>query len=159
MGIEAGPLTAAVELAATLCRRFEGFRARPYLCPANVWTIGYGTTRYEDGTPVRPTDPSVTVAQAEAILRADLARFLAQVLAASPGLAAARPGVLAAILDFTYNLGNGRYRASTLKRRVDAGDWDGACVELMKWVMGGGRVLAGLVARRRAEVELIRAAA
>lgn len=62
----------------------------------------------------------------------------------------------AAIADFCFNLGTSRYKASTLKRRVDAGDWEGAADELAKWVWGGGKKLPGLVARRAAEVELLR---
>lgn len=148
----------AIEIAADLCRQFEGFRSLPYLCPAGVWTIGYGTTRYEDGRPVQPGDQAVTVERAERLLLADLERFLATLLSSSPRLATAPPESLAAILDFTYNLGIGRYRASTLRKRVEADDWQGGCVELMKWVMGGGRVLPGLQKRRRAEVALIQGA-
>lgn len=148
----------AIELAAGLCRPFEGFRARPYLCPAGVWTIGFGTTRYEDGRPVLPTDPAITLAQAEAMLQVDLGRFLVQLLAASPVLVTAPAEVVAALLDFVYNLGIGRYRASTLRKKAEAGDWDAVIGELMKWVRGGGKVLRGLVLRRQAEVDLIRSA-
>ena len=75
-------------------------------------------------------------------------------LKASPGLLA-RPRALGALTDFAYNLGVGRYRGSTLRRRVDAGDWDGAREELAKWTRGGGRVLPGLVRRRQAEAVLM----
>lgn len=141
--------------AAALCRRFEGFRAAPYVCPAGVWTVGYGSTRHEDGRAVAPGDAPVTPEQAEALLQLDLSRFLVQLLAASPSLAAAPVGAQAALLDFIYNLGAGRYRASTLRRRAEARDWAGAAAELMKWTRGGGRELPGLVARRRAEVALL----
>jgi GH24 family phage-related lysozyme (muramidase) len=50
----------AVELAAALCRRFEGFFSHPYLCPAGVPTIGYGATYYEDGRKVTLRDPPIT---------------------------------------------------------------------------------------------------
>ena len=60
-----------------------------------------------------------------------------------------------AIADFCFNLGTTRYKASTLKRRVDAGDWHGAAEELEKWVWGGGKKLPGLVARRKAEANLL----
>ena len=62
---------------------------------------------------------------------------------------------LAAITDFVFNLGPVRLRASTLKRRVNARDWEGAKVELRKWVFGGGRKLPGLVIRREAEAALL----
>lgn len=65
------------------------------------------------------------------------------------------PGAMAAILDFTYNLGSGNLAGSTLRRRINAGDKEGARQELMKWVKGGGKVLPGLVRRRGAEAVLI----
>ena len=65
------------------------------------------------------------------------------------------PGPLAAILDFTYNLGSGNLAGSTLRKRILADDKEGAKVELMKWVKGGGKVLPGLVKRRAAESALI----
>lgn len=149
----------ALALAATLCRRFEGFRAAPYLCPANVWTIGFGSTRDAAGRPVTPDHPPITQDDAEWLMREDLARFMVAVLAASPSLAAAPAGALAgalaAMTDFAYNLGAARYRASTLRRRVDVQDWAGAREELAKWTRGGGKVLPGLVKRREAEAALL----
>lgn len=62
---------------------------------------------------------------------------------------------LNAIVDFAYNLGVGRLQTSTLRKRINAGDWEGAKAQLMLWVRGGGRVLPGLVARRKAEAELL----
>lgn len=144
----------ALQLAAALCRRFEGFYPRPYLCPAGVATIGYGTTRYEDGRRVTLLDAPVDQARAEALLGHWLAaEFMPAVRAACPG--ADTPGRVAALLDFAYNLGAGNLRASTLRRRVNAQDWEAARVELLKWVRGGGRVLPGLVSRRRAEATLL----
>jgi lysozyme len=143
----------AVELAATLCRRFEGCYLRPYLCPAGVATIGYGATRYLDGRQVLLTDPPITRDAAERMLVLQLERvYMPQALAACPGLTGGR---LAAITDFTFNLGVGALRASLLRRRANAGDWGAVPGELRKWVRGGGRVLRGLVLRREAEIELI----
>ena len=62
---------------------------------------------------------------------------------------------LAAMVDFTFNLGAGRLQTSTLRRRINQMDWRGAALELRKWVHGGGRVLPGLVARRQAEIALM----
>jgi lysozyme len=62
---------------------------------------------------------------------------------------------LAAIVDFTFNLGAGRLQTSTLRRRVNQRDWTAAGQELRRWVYGGGKVLPGLVTRREAEVALI----
>jgi lysozyme len=60
-----------------------------------------------------------------------------------------------AIVDFAYNLGTGRLQTSTLKRRINAQDWEGAKEQLMLWTKGGGRVLPGLVKRRTAECRLL----
>ena len=147
----------ALNLAAGLCRQFEGLRLKPYLCPAGIPTIGYGSTRYADGRAVTLQDRPITAAQAEDLLLLTLRRdYLAGVLKASPSLAD-KPRALAAIVDFAYNLGVAKYEGSTLRKRVDAGDWPGARAELGKWVRGGGQVLPGLVARRAAEAKLMEA--
>jgi lysozyme len=57
--------------------------------------------------------------------------------------------------DFAYNLGVARYRASTLRKRINEDDFEGAKVELKKWIRGGGKVLPGLVRRRQAEAALL----
>ena len=72
-----------------------------------------------------------------------------------PVLATEPEGRLAAIVDFTFNLGAGRLQTSTLRRRVNQKDWSAAALELRRWVYGGGRVLPGLVARREAECRLM----
>lgn len=144
----------AVGVAAALARRFEGMRLRPYLCPAGVPSIGYGSTRYLDGRAVTLSDPPITKMQAERLLLVTVRRtYLPAVLALCPGVTDANR--LAALIDFTYNLGGSNLRHSTLRRKVNAGDWKAAAVEFMKWVRGGGRVLPGLASRRRAEVALI----
>lgn len=100
------------------------------------------------------TDPPITQAQAERMLLLTVRRTcLPAVLALCPGVTDARR--LAALIDFTYNLGSGNLRASTLRRKVNAGDWAAVPAELRKWVRGGGRVLPGLVARRDAEAALV----
>ena len=143
-----------IAVAAALCRRFEGFYARPYLCPAGVPTIGFGATFYEDGTRVTLRDAPIDQARAEALLMWHLRnRFLPAVLALCPGVD--DPERLAAIIDFTFNLGPGNLRASTLRRRVNAGDWSAVSAELLKWNKAGGVVLRGLTDRRKAEGDLI----
>lgn len=145
----------AVEVAATLCRPFEGLRLKPYICPAGYPTIGYGTVFKPDGTKVTMEHPPITKETAEAWLLHELRHnYLAGVVKASPGLLAS-PMALGAMTDFAYNLGVARYRSSTLRRRVDAQDWEAAKEELMKWVRGGGKVLPGLVRRRQAEAALL----
>lgn len=145
----------ALRLAADLCRRFEGLSCKPYLCPAGIPTIGYGSTRYADGRAVTLKDAPITADQAEELLLLTLRRdYLPGVLKASPGLER-RPGVLAACVDFAYNLGVHCYEGSTLRRNVDAGDWSGAKIELAKWVHADGQVLPGLVNRRATEAALL----
>lgn len=141
----------ALDIAATLCRHFEGFSAAPYICPAGYPTQGYGTVYKPDGTKVQMGDPPISRETAEQWLITELkANYMRGVLKASPGLIA-HPKILGAITDFGYNLGVPRYRASTLRRKINDQDWDGAVEELHKWIYGGGRVLPGLVRRRSAE--------
>jgi len=148
----------ALDIVAKLCRWFEGFRAVPYRCPAGYWTIGYGTVYKPGGIRVTPDHPPITKAQANEWLLYELRyNYIAGVLRASPRLIN-YPRPLAAITDFAYNLGVPRYRASTLRRRIDEEDWGGAIEQLMRWTRAGGRVLRGLVLRRQAEAELIREA-
>lgn len=144
----------ALDQAAALCRHFEGFRSKPYLCPAGYWTIGYGTVYRPDGQRISPEHPPISKAEAEAWLMHELRNnYGAGVLKASPTLAG-NVGALAAMTDFAYNLGVARYRASTLRRRIDEQDWAGAKMQLGKWIRGGGKVLPGLVRRRAAEARL-----
>lgn len=145
-----------IELAKRLCIVFEGVYLKPYLCPAGIPTIGIGSTRYENGQRVSLADPPITVERAEQLLMWELQReCLPRVLKLCDRLPAMGPGAVAAILDFTYNLGSGNLAASTLRKRLQAGDRDGAKGELMKWVKGGGRVLPGLVKRRTAEANFL----
>ena len=111
-------------------------------------TIGWGHL-------CKPDHPPVTEAEAETYLAADLMTALAATLRYCPVLAAKTDGRLAAIVDFTFNLGAGRLQTSTLRRRINQMDWPGAGQELRRWIYGGGRVLAGLRARRQAEVDLL----
>jgi lysozyme len=146
----------ALILAADLCRFFEGFSSKPYICPAGYPTIGYGTVYKPDGTKVTMQDAPISRELANQWLMRELRNnYMAGVLKASPILIR-NHRLLAAITDFAYNLGVGRYRASTLKRRVDANDLLGVETELRKWIRGGGRILPGLIKRRQAEIDLFR---
>ncbi len=144
---------AAIELA----KRFEGFhrvvkadpgRVHPYICPAGFWTIGYGHL-------CDAQHPPITEAEAEVYLARDLQTALVATLRYCPALVTEPDGRLAAIVDFTFNLGAGRLQTSTLRRRINQQDWSSAATELGRWVHGGGTVLPGLVARRQAEALLI----
>ena len=139
-------------IAASLCRRFEGLYLRPYICPAGVQTIGFGTTRYENGLRVSLSDPPITKERAEELLLWELRGCAASVDRLCPGQ---ETNVRAALIDFTYNLGAGRLASSTLRKRINAGDRDGARFEIQKWCRGGGKELRGLKLRRTAEAALI----
>jgi lysozyme len=144
----------AVSVANALIRRFEGVYLTPYLCPAGVPTVGVGATHYEDGTRVQLTDPPITRERAEAMLQWHVKNvYLPAVLRLCPGIDNADR--LAALIDFTFNLGAGKLKASTLRKRINAGDWESVPVELMKWNKAGGRVLPGLTIRRKTEASMV----
>ena len=137
--------------AVDLIKHFEGFRANPYLCSAGVPTIGYGSTFYSDGRKVTLQDQPITIPMAEGLLDLTLNKiFIPGVLRACPVLIN-HPDKLGAIVAFAYNLGVGRLQSSTLRRKINEQDWEAAANELLKWNMGGGKVLKGLDARRKAE--------
>jgi len=146
------------QTAVDLAKRFEGFhrvpkldanRAYPYVCPAGYWTIGYGHLCDAD-------HPPITQDQAEKYLAVDMEIALSATLRYCPVLVSESDDRLAAIVDFTFNLGAGRLQMSTLRRKVNLKDWPGAVHELYKWVHGGGRVLPGLVVRRQVEAAYLR---
>ena len=146
-------MTQVPQAAIDLAKHFEGFhrvaradpsRAQPYICPAGYWTIGYGHL-------CEPTHPPITEVEAENYLASDLQTALAATLRYCPVLATEPEGRLAAIVDFTFNLGAGRLQTSTLRRRINQRDWGAAGQDLRRWVYGGGKVLPGLVSRREAE--------
>jgi len=144
-----------IKIASDLCLVFEGLYLKPYLCPANVPTIGVGSTFYENGRRVTLADPPITRGRAMDLLAHELERCLPRVMRLCPGLHGWSEEAQGAILDFAFNCGTGALQASTLRKRINADDPDGARVELAKWVRGGGRVLPGLVRRRAAEAALL----
>jgi len=144
-----------LELAASLCRQFEGFRSKPYLCPAGVPTIGYGSTYYSDGRKVTLNDAVISQEDANALLMVELNHtYLLGVLRNCPILATDEKKCNA-IVDFVYNLGIGRLQTSTLKRKINSQEWEAAKEQLMLWTKGGGKVLPGLLKRRQAECSLL----
>jgi lysozyme len=143
-----------VQVAAALARRFEGLYLTPYLCPAGVATIGYGATYYEDGTRVQLTDLPIDRERAEELLLWMVrTKYLPAVMLLCPKVD--HPERLAALIDFAFNLGSGNLRTSTLRKRVNAGDWASVQSELKKWNKAGGRVPRGLTIRRAVEAALI----
>lgn len=143
-------------VAADIARRFEGKSLTPYICPAGVWTIGYGATRDLNGRRVTASTPPITDQEAEELLARDLAEAARAVdrLIAVP----LSPDEKAALTDFVFNLGAGSLKASTLRRWLNDGEYDEVPAQLMRWVFAGGRKLVGLVRRRSAECEVWNAA-
>lgn len=148
-------LIEALRIAELLCKHFEGFSSVPYLCPAGYWTIGYGTVYKPDGSRVTKDHPPITRETAEEWMRHELQyNYMAGVLQKSPGLIK-YPRILAAIIDFAYNLGVPRYKASTLAIRINSENWQDAKRQLKLWVMAAGKQERGLVLRRAAEAQLL----
>jgi len=142
-----------IDAAISLIKLFEGLRFKPYLCPAGIPTIGYGSTRYPNGSRVKMSDPEITKEQAEEMLLYEvITKCIPQIKRLCPNVDG---GLLNALIDFTYNLGGGNLEISTLRKRVIAGDTDGAKEELLKWnkarVKGAMTALKGLTIRRQAE--------
>lgn len=129
-----------------LIKDFEGFSAKAYQCSAGVWTLGYGST---DG--VKNGD-KITLGEAEKRLAQDLAYFEAEIdiLVKVP----LTQSQFDALVSFTYNVGVGALKKSTLLKRLNAGKYEEVPAQLMRWNKAGGKVLAGLVRRRQAEADL-----
>ena len=127
---------------------------KPYICPAGVPTIGVGATTYEDGSKVKMSDPPLSEQRVDQLLEFHAQAYLDAAVKLSLVLAD-RPESHVAIGDFAFNLGTTRYKASTLRKRVEAEDWEGAADEMMKWVWGGGKKLPGLVKRRTVDANLL----
>jgi len=130
----------------TLVKVFEGLRLEAYQDSVGIWTIGYGTT--SDIVPVRP-GMVITESQAEMLLRQglvgfeeDVARLIKVPLTSDQ---------FSALVVFTYNVGPGALSESTLRRKLNDGDYGGAAEEFLRWNKAGGEELPGLTRRRRAE--------
>ena len=132
------------EAGVRLVQEFEGCRLDAYLCPAGIPTIGYGAT----GPDIR-MGMVWTQEQADARLVEDLARFadgverLVEVDLSD--------NQFAAIVSFAFNVGLGALRDSTLLRKLNAGDYEGAADQFPRWARAGGRLMPGLSRRRLAE--------
>jgi lysozyme len=138
--------------AVAVIKRFEGLRLKPYLCPALVWTIGYGATYGSDGKRVTKSHSPITQEQADALLTRDLARFDRSV--SKMVIVPISERQHGALVSFAFNLGSGALQASTLLKHINAMDWDDIPGQFMRWVNAGGRKLPGLVLRRQAEADL-----
>ena len=133
-----------------LIKSFEGLKLTAYLCPAKVWTIGYGST----GQHVKQ-GMAITEAQAEELLRDDLARFEASVARTVPN---ATQSQFDAMVSLAFNIGVAGFEKSTVARKAASGDHIGAARSFALWNKAGGKVLSGLTRRREAEANLYRKA-
>jgi lysozyme len=156
-----------------LMHRYEGFRNKPYLCPADIWTIGYGHVLYQEQIrlpvvrtddkpntlirkkyPLKPEDNRVwSKDEINELFRKDVATFERGVLRLVPGVVG-RQGSFDALVSISFNFGLGNLQRSTIRMRANRGDWEGAADAFRVWVKGGGKVLPGLVKRREAEIAL-----
>ena len=132
-----------------IVKSFEGLSLKPYLCPAKVWTVGYGSTTGSDGGPVDPDMEPITEVHADALLGRDLetserwvSRLIKEPLSENQ---------FSALVSFTFNVGAGEFQRSTLRMKLNRGEYQNAADEFPKWRRAGGRILAGLVRRRTAE--------
>ena len=161
------------EAGATLMHQYEGYRTKPYLCPAHIWTIGYGHVLYQDQIrlpvvrvegkdtamirkemPLKPEDNRVwTKEEIEKLFADDVASFERGVLRLAP-VVLDRQGAFDACVSFSFNAGLGNFQRSTIRMKTNRREWDAAAEAFMQWTRGGGKELPGLVKRRKAEKAL-----
>ena len=157
---------------ADLMHRYEGCRNKPYLCPATIWTIGYGHVLYQDQIrlpavrkegytgllrsdyPLKAEDSRVwSKEEINRLFDDDVQSFERGVLRLVPGVAE-HQGAFDALVSFAFNAGLGNLQRSQIRIKANRGEWEASADALMDWTKGGGRVLPGLVKRRTAEREL-----
>jgi lysozyme len=126
----------------------EDFRSRAYQDIVGVWTYGFGSTTKADGTPVKSND---TIGPVQALQRKlkDVQKFEGAVKQCVK--VPLHQYEYDAYLSLAYNIGTGAFCNSTLVRRLNAQDYEGACKEILKWNRAGGRPVQGLTNRRERE--------
>ena len=135
-----------------LIKQFEGFRSKPYLCPAGVPTIGYGSTRYANGTHVTLQDLPINEGVASQLLLDTLTPF--ETCINDHVAVMLTQNQFDALVSFVYNVGQGNFSSSTLLKKLNSGDMQGTADQFLRWNKGGGKVLAGLTVRRVEERKL-----
>jgi lysozyme len=136
-----------------LIKSFEGFSAKPYLCPAGVPTIGYGSTFYEDKSKVKMLDKPISKERAETLLKNTLIDFEKYV--DSYCIDTLSQNQFDAVTSFCYNLGPTNLKSSTLLKKINANKDDVTIKqEFLKWNKASGKQLKGLTKRREAEATL-----
>lgn len=136
-----------------LIKKYEGFRAEPYKCPAGVPTIGYGATYYPDGKRVKMTDTPITEKQATEMLKSMVVPYEKSV--DTYCIDTINQNQFDALVSFAYNVGTNALKTSTLLKKLNVNANDPTIRdEFMKWVKGGGKKLPGLVRRRTEEADI-----
>lgn len=136
-----------------LIKKFEGFSAKPYLCPAGVPTIGYGATYYTNGTKVTMNDEPISEEWAEQLLSNMVHTYEKGVI--SLVIPHISQNQFDALVSFAYNVGVTNFRKSTLLRLINKNPNNPEIAnQFMKWVRGGGKVINGLIKRRQIESKL-----
>ena len=129
-----------------LIKQFEGLRLKAYLCPAGIWTIGYGHT-----SGVSPNS-FITIQEADEYLHRDVATIEMQLNKLNLSL---RQCQWDAIVSFVFNVGIGNFKASTLLAKIRTNPDDNSIMdEFLRWVYANGKVMKGLQKRRLAEMKL-----
>lgn len=134
-----------------LLKELEGCELEAYLCQGKVATIGYGSTFYDDGTPVRLGD-RINQEEAEELLSLTLRSFEDGV--SHSVKVPLNSNEFSALVCFAYNVGLGAFRSSTLLKMLNKGDYKGASLQFSKWVIADGKTSPGLKARRNKEKAL-----
>lgn len=147
------------DIACKIIEDFEGFSPKPYKCPAGVWTIGYGTTVYPNGIPVKSTDKAITEPQATEFLKQLLVKQFVPTLSRKiPSWWAMNDNQKAAIISFAYNLGANFYGAdgfNSITRALSSrANWPNVPAALRLYINPGSPFEVGLRRRRAAEAEL-----
>lgn len=136
-----------------LIKQFEGLSLKPYLDAVNIPTIGFGNTYYEDGTKVTLKDKPITEQRATELLE-----FIAnKTFGENINKVVKVPlnqNQFDALVSFAYNIGNKNFNWSTLLKKLDQSDYEGASLEFGRWNQASGKILSGLVLRRQKEKEL-----
>lgn len=129
-----------------IIKKYEGFRANAYYCPAGVLTIGYGHTKGVQKCDI------ITHDEAEQILKEDIewAESAINLLVKMP----INQNQFDALTSFVFNLGANNFKSSTLLKKINMQDFSGAAKEFARWKFAGGKILNGLVKRRAEEAAL-----
>jgi len=135
-----------------IIKSFEGWSSDPYLCPANRWTIGYGSTWDIRGRSVTSDHPNITKDEGEDLLRQEVHHIEGAVKRLIK--TSLTVNQFSAICSWGFNVGSGNVQNSTLRMLLNRQNYEGAANEFPKWRKAGGRVLKGLVRRRIAEKTL-----